>query len=131
MANVDIKSLMNVAGINTFIKYQQNNPNKNISRRVFLEALAYDLINPQLRRRIFISSLPRSIRLRLTEICKLDGPENAATSNNNKVGRCGYCYSKKTARHVTTVLPAKIFVELSLPFFKQLSLKNFLNHCVF
>ncbi|GBP72049.1 PiggyBac transposable element-derived protein 4 [Eumeta japonica] len=77
-------SLMNVAGINTFIIYLQNNPNKKISRRVFLEALAYDLINPQLRRRALISSLPRNIRLRLTEICKLDGPESAATSNNNK-----------------------------------------------
>lgn len=98
---------MNVAGINTFIIYLQSNPNKEISRRVFLEALAYDLINPQLRRWALISSLPRSIRLRLTEICKLDGPESAATSNNNKVGRCGYCSSKKTARHVTTVPPAK------------------------
>ncbi|GBP26011.1 PiggyBac transposable element-derived protein 4 [Eumeta japonica] len=77
-------SLMNVAGINTFIIYLQNNPNKKISRRVFLEALAYDLINPQLRRRALISSLPRNIRLRLTEICKLDGPESAATSINNK-----------------------------------------------
>lgn len=91
-------SLMNVAGINTFIIYLQNNPNKKISRRVFLEALAYDLINPQLRRRALISSLPRSIRLRLTEICKLDGPESAATSNNNKVGRCGYCSSKKNRK---------------------------------
>ncbi|GBP79127.1 PiggyBac transposable element-derived protein 4 [Eumeta japonica] len=91
-------SLMNVAGINTFIIYLQNNPNKKISRRVFLEALAYDLINPQLRRRALISSLPRNIRLRLTEICKLDGPESAATSNNNKVGRCGYCSSKKNRK---------------------------------
>ncbi|GBP45216.1 PiggyBac transposable element-derived protein 4 [Eumeta japonica] len=76
----------------------QNNPNKKISRRVFLESLAYDLVNPQLRRRALISSLPRNIRLRLTEICKLDGPESAATSKNNKVGRCGYCSSKKNRK---------------------------------
>lgn len=34
-----------------FIIYLNNNPTKNITRRNFLEALAYDLMNPQLRRR--------------------------------------------------------------------------------
>ncbi|XP_060809155.1 piggyBac transposable element-derived protein 4-like [Amyelois transitella] len=91
-------SLMNVAGINSFVIYMLNNPDKKISRRVFIEALSYDLINAQLRRRALITSLPRTLKLRLVEICQLDGPESSATTNNNKIGRCGYCSSKKNRK---------------------------------
>ncbi|KAK2577559.1 hypothetical protein KPH14_012252 [Odynerus spinipes] len=88
-------NLMNVAGINTLVIYLQNNPNRKISRRIFLETLSYDLINSQLRRRTLNTSLPKTVKLRLAEICQLDGPEYSATSSNNKIGRCGYCSSKK------------------------------------
>lgn len=71
---------------------------KKIRRRIFLEALSYDLINLHLRRRALNTSLPKTIKLRLAEICKLDGPESSATSNNNKIGRCGYCSTKKNRK---------------------------------
>lgn len=91
-------SLMNVTGINSYIIYVQNNNNKKIKRRSFLEALSYDLINAHLRRRAVNSCLPRLIRQRLAEICKLDGPESTVTTNNNKIGRCYYCDAKKTRK---------------------------------
>ncbi|CAG4963492.1 unnamed protein product [Parnassius apollo] len=69
---VEFYGLTNEAGISTFIIYLHNIPIKNIRRRIFLKALAYDLINPQLRRRAITTSLLRTIRLRLAEICKLD-----------------------------------------------------------
>nr|XP_026499645.1 uncharacterized protein LOC113403342 [Vanessa tameamea] len=91
-------SFMNVAGINSFVLYLINNANKKISRRTFLETLSYGSLNPHLRRRALTLSLPKTLKFRLIEICKLDGPESAAASNNNKIGQCGYCVSKKNRR---------------------------------
>lgn len=90
-------SLMNVAGINSYIIYMQNNPDKKINRRIFLQSLSYDLVSSQLRRRALNTSLPRNIKLRLFELCKIDGPESSGTSFN-KTGRCGYCSSKKNRK---------------------------------
>lgn len=91
-------SLMNVAGINTYIIFSQNNPNKKIERRIFLEKLSYELIDAQLRRRAGTTSLPRLIRQRCAEICKLDGPESSGTANNLGQGRCSFCSSKKNRK---------------------------------
>lgn len=90
-------SLMNIAGINSFIIYMQNNPSTQINRRMFLESLSYDLVNSQLRRRALTTSLSKTIKLRLSELCKMDVPESAGTSFN-KIGRCGYCTSKKNCK---------------------------------
>ncbi|XP_055838818.1 piggyBac transposable element-derived protein 4-like [Episyrphus balteatus] len=91
-------SLMNVAGINSYVIYGFNNQNKKINRRTFLEALSYDLINVHLRKRAYNTCLPRSLRQRITDICKLDGPESSVTANNTKIGRCSYCSSKKNRK---------------------------------
>ena len=88
-------SLINVAGINTYIIFSQNNPDKKIERRIFLEKLSYEFIDAQLRRRAGTTSLPRMIRQRCAEICKLDGPESSGTANNLGQGRCSFCSSKK------------------------------------
>lgn len=91
-------SLMNVAGINSYIIYTQNNPSIKTNRRQFLEELSYDLINEHLRRRAVHMNLPRLIRLRIAEILKLDNYECATTAKKNTSGRCSYCSSKKNRK---------------------------------
>ncbi|CAK1594922.1 unnamed protein product [Parnassius mnemosyne] len=102
-------SLMNETGINSYVLYLQNNPNKKVNRRTFLEALSYDLINSHLRRRAANTLLPKTLKLRLNEICKLDGPESAATSNNNKIGRCAFCTSKKNRKTRYNCVKCKVY----------------------
>lgn len=90
-------SLINVTGINSYIIFGLNNPNTKTGRRNFLETLSYDLIMPHLEKRAFILSLPRTLRLRLLEICKIDNPE-PSSSGNHQVGRCSFCSSKQNRK---------------------------------
>ncbi|KAJ8937071.1 hypothetical protein NQ314_012043 [Rhamnusium bicolor] len=55
--------LMNIAGINSQIIYNSNNDSK-LPRRMFLESLAFELVQPHLKRRSDLLSLPRQIKQR-------------------------------------------------------------------
>lgn len=90
-------SLMNIAGINSFIIYGLNNLNVKTSRSKFLEVLSYDLIMPHLKKRALILSLPKTLRQRIIEVCKLDIPESSS-SGNHQAGRCSFCCSKKNRK---------------------------------
>ncbi|KAJ8965808.1 hypothetical protein NQ317_000436 [Molorchus minor] len=88
--------LLNVAGINTCIVFKSNNQT-SIRRRKFLELLGYELIQDHISRRSTNKRLPRTIRLRLQEMCGKE-TENVPANQNPIYGRCLLCSSKKNRK---------------------------------
>lgn len=90
-------SCLNIAGINSQVVYNANNPSANILRRKFLQNLGFSLVENHLHERVKIPQLRRNIKLRLREICKI--PEsraaNEAVTEFPEKGRCSYCDWKK------------------------------------
>jgi hypothetical protein len=74
-------SIMNVAAINAFI--------------VFLEQLAFSLIDGHLRERASSQYIPRTLRARIKEICNIEEP---VQPRNETHGRCQLCDSKKNRK---------------------------------
>lgn len=88
---------MNVGGINSYIIYKANNINdQTIPGKVFLEKLGYDLVNDHIRRRSVQENIPKTIRLRLSEICGV--PDENRPPRGSIFGRCDYCPSKKNRK---------------------------------
>lgn len=90
--------LLNIAGINSFVIFDNNNPaEKRVQRRTFLEDLGYQLVEAHIRKRTKITGLPRTIKLRIQEIYNIteveEGPSRANTN-----GRCSVCSSKKSRK---------------------------------
>lgn len=91
---------MNIAGINSFIIYKSQYgqiAEKKIPRRIFLETLGMELIDSHIRRRAIQENIPRSIKLRLMEICDIKLPTETAP-RMNQYGRCCICNSKKNRK---------------------------------
>lgn len=89
---------MNIAGINSFVIYKCNQQGQNkIPRRIFLEALGMELIDPHIRRRALQDNIPRAIKMRLREICDIKIQAEEAP-RGNQYGRCYYCDSKKNRK---------------------------------
>ncbi|GBP12632.1 Retrovirus-related Pol polyprotein from transposon TNT 1-94 [Eumeta japonica] len=65
-------AMLNVSTINSQVIHTANNQNSKLKRRHFIENLAMKLIEPRMRERQMQLNLPRSIRLRLTEILNID-----------------------------------------------------------
>lgn len=102
-------SAMNVAGINSYIVYNSNTQTK-IDRRRFLENLGFQLLDEHIRRRAQQQNIPRTIRLRLAEICGIE-TENIAPENRI-YGRCTYCSTKKSRRTKYTCRNCKKYLCL-------------------
>lgn len=86
-------SLLNVAGINSFVVYATNNSKWNIRRRQFLRTLCFQLIEGHLRRRA-IQKIPNIMKVRIRGILGLEEPLPPPTSDNAR-GRCAYCDRNK------------------------------------
>lgn len=91
-------SILNVAAINSHILYKWNNPDIKTSRREFLKQISMELILPELRVRRIVQQIPRSMKLRLSEICGLEIPQNNDDNPRNTTGRCNFCDSKKNRK---------------------------------
>lgn len=87
-------TMLNVAGINAQVIFTSNNPETKILRRNFLRELADNLIRPYLQRRVSLTNIPRSLQIRLKEVCGIenDNQENVIP------GRCSYCGWKKNRK---------------------------------
>lgn len=106
-------NMMNLAGINSFIIHTANNPASQMNRRTFLERLAFSLIEPQLKYRVTINTLPKTIRLRLSEICHINIPtENMVTDNTVTSGRCKMCDWKKNRKTKYKCRKCEVFLCL-------------------
>lgn len=79
-------SLLNISGINTQVIHV-GNTGETILRRKFLEGLALTLISPHLKVRVQCTNLPKIIRLRISEICKIPLPEEEQPERR-LLGRC-------------------------------------------
>ena len=90
-------SLMNAAGINSYVIYTQNNSDAKVSRRKFLETLSYDLMKDHLSRRAVTENLPKLMRERLQQICQLETVKSSSTMKQLP-GRCSYCSSTKNRK---------------------------------
>lgn len=88
-------TLLNVAGVNSYIIYKNNPKTQKKPRRFFLEKLGMELLDGHLRRRALQQQIPRTIRMRLLEICKIE-PQNVPRPNIQ--GRCNWCDSRKNRK---------------------------------
>lgn len=87
---------LNLAGINSFIILKQNNVEKMMPRRLFIENLGYQLLESHVKKRRLSPGLPRTIKLRILEIYNIS--DNDQTPRNPTRGRCYYCSSNKNRK---------------------------------
>ncbi|KAJ8927264.1 hypothetical protein NQ314_020265 [Rhamnusium bicolor] len=65
-------TMLNVARINAHVIFTSNNPETKILKRNFLRELAHNLIRPYLQRRVPLTNIPRSLQIRLKEVCGIE-----------------------------------------------------------
>ncbi|KAJ8931813.1 hypothetical protein NQ314_015209 [Rhamnusium bicolor] len=90
-------TILNITEINSFIVYTDNNPIKQLNRH-FLEKLAFDLFEPYLKVRVSTENLPKTIKLRIHEVCNVPVPEPTTSSAVSAIGRCKICSWKKNRK---------------------------------
>lgn len=90
-------SILNVAGINAFIVYNSNNSQSSLTRREVLVKLSSSLMYDHQKNRSLCTSLPRSIQLRLQDICGLDKSAQPPP-NPGTIGRCKVCDWRKNRK---------------------------------
>ena len=84
-------SILNVAGINFCIIYNENNSSK-INQCAFLKKLSFELIQEQLEKSAACPTLPSNLR---AKICKFsDTRTDNAPHQKGKRGRCQECKGK-------------------------------------
>lgn len=101
-------TLLNVAGINSFVIYSLNSGKEN-KRRMFLKNLAHELVKPQIVQRSSIRILPFNLRQNMQQYL---GVEQDFTDNDNSP-KCVYCPKKKNRYTKTCCIrcPSKICSE--------------------
>ncbi|XP_008178754.1 piggyBac transposable element-derived protein 4-like [Acyrthosiphon pisum] len=87
-------SILNIAGLNSQIIFQENT-NIKMSRLNFLKTLSRQLMEEQLKYRLTIDVLPKTIKLRLKQYGTKTN-EAAGTSQRVRAsGRCAFCERAK------------------------------------
>ncbi|GBP22158.1 Nucleic-acid-binding protein from transposon X-element [Eumeta japonica] len=99
-------AMLNVSTINSQVTHTANNQNSKLKRRHFIENLAMKLIEPGMRERQMQLNLPRSIRLRLTEILNIDECHRCqlyshAATNCHAPPRCVKCLDPHWTKECT------------------------------
>lgn len=88
-------SFLNIAGINAFVIYRANTEYKK-ERKDFLKTLAKELLHDWLRNRVLMTNIPKSIRLRLSEMLGVPLPQPQQERQvGRQNGRCSFCDRKK------------------------------------
>lgn len=89
-------NFLNMAGINGLVIYQLNNPQTKTIRRKYLQEVGYELVKPQISRRISQETIPRAIKLKARLLLGL--PENPQAQNlpiRSGKGRCDFCSRRR------------------------------------
>ncbi|KAJ8941584.1 hypothetical protein NQ314_010362 [Rhamnusium bicolor] len=92
-------SALNVAGINSFVIYNAKNLHSTSTRREFLVQLSSSLIYPHQKNHAMLTNLPKTIKLRLREICNLQAQDVQNLPPPGAMGRCSYCGWKKNRKN--------------------------------
>lgn len=100
-------SLLNIAGINSQIVFQ-NNTKSNLKRREYLKNLSKALVLDFVKIRFTTSHIPQIIKLRMSEIFNLGTTENITTDTHP--GRCFRCSSKKNRKTKTVCSNCSKFI---------------------
>lgn len=95
---VPFYSMLNVAGINAFVIYNGNNPESKLPRKEFLLRLSHELLNDYQKERAVCINIPRTIRMRLQQLCGIQIEEERPVRNPGAIGRCGVCNWKKNRK---------------------------------
>lgn len=95
---VPFYSMLNVAGINAFVIFNENNPNSKTPRKEFILMLSMSLLNDYQKERAVSTNLPRTIRMRLREVCGIPAEQEAPVRNPGAIGRCAQCHWQKNRK---------------------------------
>ncbi|KAL4153044.1 hypothetical protein QTP88_000877 [Uroleucon formosanum] len=90
-------SLLNIAGINSFIIIKDNDSEKHkkLTRRYFLKELSKELCMSYWKHRLTIKTLPKHLKISLKN---LTGQQQEQSERQDCPGRCVYCSTKKNRR---------------------------------
>lgn len=98
--------LLNLVGINALAVYSANMEYEKIKRDDFIETFSWDLIKPQIERRIQIPQVPVGIRKRGAMLLKIETPkfnlaEDRPAGSRGRCHICGRAKNKTTRRSCT------------------------------
>lgn len=103
-------SLLNIAGLNSFIILKQNVREPNMKRRRFIQALAKDLCKHQMISRIHVKSTPSWIKRRLRDLLELQIEARLPPSEEVTSGRCYACTWRQNRSSKTRCATCKFFI---------------------
>lgn len=88
-------SILNIAGLNSQIIFQENTQIK-MSRLSFLKNLSRQLMEDQLKYRMTLDMLPRTIKFKIRQYCNTqDGQTSGIDQRVRAQGRCAFCERSK------------------------------------
>lgn len=95
-------SLLNIAGINSFIIIKDNDSEKHkkLIRRYFLKELSKELCMSYWKHRLTIKTLPRHLKISLKN---LTGQEQEQSERQDCPRRCVYCQQKRIVKQILAV----------------------------
>lgn len=102
-------SLLNTAGINSYIILSTKAGNEKLQRREFLKCLAFELSKDHLERRLTVKSIRQDVRFRLRQLLgkKEDRPKRR---DGEYEGRCSFCDRKKNRKSKTSCAQCHAFI---------------------
>lgn len=83
--------IMNVAGVNAINIYRANKNDETVCRRQFLKDLAFELVEPAIRRRIAMETLPKELRRRGKLLLRIPEEPPVPREQAGTVGKCFLC----------------------------------------
>lgn len=86
--------ILDHSGINAMVLFSKSNQQEKLKRRQFLNNLAYDLIEPQLKRRLESTTLRRGIREIIRDILGIEDFQPPVEVLDKYV-RCSFCVRNK------------------------------------
>lgn len=101
--------MLDIAGINSEIIFNFNNPGDVCRRRKYLTKLAFQLIESQLKERVQLKNLPKDISLFLTNYASkpVTSKESSADA---RTGGCHICGKRKNNRTTVRCVLCQNFV---------------------
>lgn len=85
-------SLLNIAGLNSFIILKQNTANPDMKRRKFLQTLAKDLCRENMLMRLNTKSTPTWTKKRVRQLLDVPEPQKRPPPDEEIAkGRCAFC----------------------------------------
>lgn len=104
-------SVLDIAGINTFIVLKANTNEQNMVRRNFLKSLGRDLCIEQLMTRINIRSTPTMTKKRIRQILGIEDRQHRQPPADDIItGRCYCCDWRKNRPSKTRCSQCKYFI---------------------